>query len=166
MQMKIDNQMNFILPTWVSDRECRIIFNQPSKMKLGAIAAALRIIFAKVQSGESPDIIVVDYQEYIKESGLNENTIKSFIASTLTTAQIIFMDDFEIKPLSEFEISADEMETIEGLLLFFSALLRYGGRAIKSKEFENFFTLLNAWELVELYKKQSKDTDAPVESQE
>lgn len=155
--MEVTQKLKFLIP--VIDNfgvTHKIVFEQPSKLTIEAIRPLLSTIYSKAKSGIHPDILVVDYESYIAESGIAEATARSFLEKCFLGAKDFnekTLEMLDFTPFSDLEVQSN----LEGMTLFILALFRYGGVEAKQGILREFNTSLGYLELRDYLAKLQGD---------
>lgn len=154
--------INFIIPLMDNTQGLiRVYVPQPLISEMDSISKVLAYFYK--QKSEDLNIIAIDYLRLIDESleGLPrerqeayKRNIMSFLVRCKEASSVVNEDYI---PIDKKKLDNDTWEMFCGMLLFFSALLRYAGRMQVLQEMNDFYTLLGFTEWINSYKKQTQE---------
>lgn len=157
---------NFTLPFLLDNGDSGIIYiPQPNTNELMSLAPVLGEVFKMVQRDELDYLVFSqDWEILVKkilrkespeDASVISRNLESFFERRILDANCFKENGANVGELSEFERHA-----VKGLLLFFSALLRYAKQRIGGNESKDLITSLSSLEYQDFLKKRYAEQSA------
>ena len=166
---KMDTK-NFTLPFLLDNGDGAIIYiPQPNSNELMSLAPVLGEIFRRIERDELDYIVFSQDWDIIVKKILRKETEEdaSIITRNMESffeRRILDANAFKENGCSVEKLSNDERNQIKGILLFFSALLRYVKQRVFGKESKDLTTSLSVLEYQEWLKKRYAEQQTSAKS--